>query len=178
MKKVILFLALAGMAVLQSCTTKEEYYVQDDSYDSDTISEVWEYTNVDFYSGNNFSVLLSFPHQTYTSDMILVYHLYDVVNGTDVWRLLPQTYYFNNGGELDYNFDFTIYDVNIFLGANFDLNTLDSSWSQNQIFRVVVVPGYFGNKMAASTKSIDLTDYQAVIDYYKIDESKVTKISL
>lgn len=121
MKKITLILAFIGMISLTSCTV-EETHVSDNGYDSDTISEVWEYTNVDFDYGNNYSVFLDFPHQTYSSDMVLVYHLYDIVNGSDVWRLMPQTYYFNGGGELDYNFDFTTYDANVFLGANFDLN--------------------------------------------------------
>lgn len=121
MKKITLILAFIGMISLTSCTV-EETHVSNNGYDSDTISEVWEYTNVDFDYGNNYSVFLDFPHQTYSSDMVLVYHLYDIVNGSDVWRLMPQTYYFNGGGELDYNFDFTTYDANVFLGANFDLN--------------------------------------------------------
>ncbi|MDK2772390.1 MAG: hypothetical protein KYX68_09220 [Flavobacterium sp.] len=172
MKKITLILAFIGMISLTSCTV-EETHVSDNGYDSDTISEVWEYTNVDFYYGNNYSVFLDFPHQTYSSDMVLVYHLYDIVNGTDVWRLMPQTYYLNGGGELDYNFDFTTYDANVFLGANFDLNTLDSSWTQNQIFRVVVIPGYFGNKVAAS---VDFNDYDAVIKHYNIDEKKIIQV--
>lgn len=173
MKKITLILAFIGMISLTSCTV-EETHVSNNGYDSDTISEVWEYTNVDFDYGNNYSVFLDFPHQTYSSDMVLVYHLYDIVNGSDVWRLMPQTYYFNGGGELDYNFDFTTYDANVFLGANFDLNTLDSSWTQNQIFRVVVIPGYFGNKMATP---VDFNDYKAVTNYYDIKEKDIVKIS-
>jgi hypothetical protein len=40
---------------------------------------------------------------------------------------------------IDYNFDFTRTDVKIFMGANFDLNTAPSSWTQNQTFRIVIV---------------------------------------
>lgn len=172
MKKITLILAFIGMISLTSCTV-EETRVSNNGYDSDTISEIWEF-NKDFYAGNGFSVFLDFPHQTYASDMVLVYHLYDVVNGSDVWRLMPQTYYFNGGGELNYNFDFTTYDANIFLEANFDLNALDPSWTQNQIFRVVVIPGYFGNKMATP---VDFNDYKAVTNYYDIKEKDIVKIS-
>lgn len=178
MRKIILFVALiSGMMVMQSCVREE--VIVEDTVDHDTISEVWEYTNVDFHPGNNYSVFLDFHHVIYASDMVLVYHLYDIVNGNDVWRLMPQTYYFNGGGELDYNFDFTQYDANVFLDANFDLTTLSPVWTDNQIFRVVVIPAYFGNRMSADSKEtekVDFNNYEEVIKYFKIDESKIKKI--
>ncbi|MGX7668656.1 hypothetical protein [Flavobacterium pedocola] len=173
MRRIILFFALiSGMLMTQSCVREE--VVHEDVIDNDTISEVWEYTNVDFHPGNGYSVLLDFPHATYTSDMVLVYHLYEVSGGQDVWRLMPQTYYFSAGGELDYNFDFTTTDARVFLDANFDLNTLSSAWTDNQIFRVVVIPAYFGNKNA---KEVDLNNYNEVIKHFNIDESKIVKIA-
>ncbi|WP_146193454.1 hypothetical protein [Flavobacterium sediminis] len=176
MKKVILLFALAGMAILQSCT-KEEYYVQDDGYDSDTISEVWEYTNVDFTSTNNYTVILGFPQATYTSDMVLVYRLaaYDGGGVGDIWKPLPETYFFPDGTlDFGYSNDFSQYDTQIVL-SGYDLPTLNDSYKYDQIFRVVVIPGYFGNKMTAS---VDFSDYNAVIEYYHIDDSNVTKIPL
>jgi hypothetical protein len=168
--KIILLLAFISMIALQSCTVNETPVVQT-PVDNDTISEVLEYT-VSFNSGNNYKKLITFNRPIYTSDMVLVYHLYDVVNGADVWRQMPQTYYLGASGELDYNFDFTNYDVNIFLGANFDLNTLSSAWTQNQTFRIVIVPGYFGNK---TSNSVDFKDYNAVVKAYNFDDSKIIK---
>jgi hypothetical protein len=149
-------------------------YHRDVTVDNDTISEVLEVTT-SFSGTNNYSRLVTIDPAIYASDMILVYHLYEVTNnGTDVWRLMPQTYFFENGGELDYNFDFTQYDVRIFLDANFDLGSLSSSWTQNQTFRIVIVPGFFGNK---TTKTVDFKDYNATIKALKIDESKIKKIN-
>ncbi|WP_445719021.1 hypothetical protein [Flavobacterium sp.] len=105
--------------------------------------------------------------------MILVYHLYDVVGGEDVWRLMPQTYYFSGGGELDYNFDFTRYDVSIFLDANFPLIDLSSVWTQNQTFRIVIIPGYFSNRSATQ---VDFNDYNAVIEAYGINPASIKRI--
>jgi hypothetical protein len=49
--------------------------------------------------------LVEFNPPIYSSDAVLVYHLYDTVNGQDIWKLMPQTYYFfSDGGELDFNF--------------------------------------------------------------------------
>lgn len=103
--------------------------------------------------------------------MVLVYHLYDVVNGDDVWRIMPQTYYFDNGVELDYNFYFTKYDVNLFLDSNDNLNNFSSAWTQNQTFRLVVVPGSF--KM--SNKG-NFTDYNATIEMLGYKDSKIKKL--
>jgi hypothetical protein len=55
------------------------------------------------------------------------------VNGQDVWRPMPQTYYIDNGGAIDYNFDFTRNDVKIFMEQIF-LNTVPSSWTQIKRF--------------------------------------------
>lgn len=173
MKKFTLILALIGMITLQSCVTEE--VVVADSIDNDTIGEVFEYSNVDFHSGNNFNVFLDYPHTIYASDMVLIYHLYEVNNGNDVWRLMPHTYYLGGGDELDYNFDFTRYDANVFLAANFNLNTLGSSWSQNQVFRIVVIPANFGNKTA---ETLDINNYDEVVKHYKISSSKIKKITL
>ena len=166
-RKITLILAFIGMIGLQSCTVREE--VEIDPIDYDTISEVMEVTT-SFGSSNNFSRLVTFNPPIYASDIVLVYHLYDVVNGDDIWRSMPQTYYLSNGRELDYNFDFTRYDVNIFLGANFDMNTLTSDWTQSQTFRIVIVPASFKT-------AVDYTDYDAVIKAFNIDESKIKKIN-
>lgn len=169
MKKITFILAFIGMIGLQSCTVNE---VNDDAIDNDTISEVLEVTT-SFSSSNNFSRLVTINPPIYASDMILVYHLYDVQNGADVWRLMPQTYYFDGGCELDYNFDFTRYDVSLFMDANFDMNTLSSAWTQNQTFRIVIVPGYFSGK---TSSAVDFSDYNATLKAFNIDASKVRKI--
>lgn len=165
--KIALLFAFIGIISLESCTVHEE---PTNTIDYDTISKTMEVTT-SFNAGNNYSRLISFDGAIYPSDMVLVYHLYDVVSGDDVWRQMPQTYYFTGGDELDYNFDFTRYDVNIFLGANFDLNTLSSSWTQNQTFRIVIIPSDFKNKV-----SVDYSNYDAVVKAFGIDESKIKKI--
>ncbi len=170
MKKIILFFAFIGMITLQSCTVNEEPQYHE-HIDYDTISEVFEVT-ASFNAGNNYSRLITFNTPIYSSDVVLVYHLYDVVGGDDIWRLMPQTYYFGASDELVYNFDFTKYDVNLFLDANFDLATLSSTWTQNQTFRIVIVPAAFSNKT-----TVDYSNYEEVIKTYNIDESKIKKIN-
>ncbi|RTY65280.1 hypothetical protein EKL97_04640 [Flavobacterium sp. LS1P28] len=166
MKKITLFLVFIGMMTLQSCEVTELY----DTVDNGPRTEVYEVTT-SFNSNNNYSSLVVFDPPIYSSDSVLVYHLYDTVNGADIWKLMPQTYYLNNGGELDFNFDYSRFDVKIFLAANFNLNTLDSSWTQNQTFRIVIVPANF-----AST--INKNNMDAVMSSLKVSKSEIQKINL
>ncbi|TDR26046.1 hypothetical protein [Flavobacterium cheniae] len=172
MKKITLLIAFIGMITLQSCTVNEEQ----NNVDNDTISEVFEYSNVDLTSGNGYSALLTFPHATYTSDMVLVYRLVDYGSAGDVWKLLPETYYFNDGTlDFGYDNDFTRYDAQVSL-FGYDLPNLSNVYKLDQVFRVVVIPAYFGNKTAAG--KLDFEDYNSVKEYYKLDNAKVTKIKM
>ena len=170
MKKITLLIAFIGMISLQCCTVNE---VREDN---DTISEVFEYSNVDLTSGNGYSALLTFPHATYSSDMVLVYRLADYGSAGDVWKLLPETYYFSDGTlDFGYDNDFTRYDaqVNLF---GFDLPGLPVGNRLDQVFRVVVIPAYLNNKSA--TGKLDFEDYHSVIEFFKLDTAKVTKIKM
>jgi hypothetical protein len=171
MRKITLIVAFIGMIMLQSCSVNEVK----NTTDNDTISEVFEYSNVDFYSGNGYSVVLDFPHTIYSSDMVLVYRLSGYDSSGDYWKLLPETYYFNDGTlDFGYNNDFTRYDaqVNLF---GFDLPNLSNAYKLNQVFRVVVIPAYFGNKNA---NNVDVNNYKAVIEFYNINENNISKIEM
>jgi hypothetical protein len=155
--------------VLQSCTINEV----NDQNDNDTISEVFEYQNVDLMSTNGYRQVLTFPHAIYASDMVLVYRLASTEPAGDVWKLIPETYYFNNGTlDFGYRNDFTRYDAEVSL-FGFDLLGLNTSFKLDQIFRVVIIPGYFGNKNAAD---IDLSSYTEVQNYFHLDKQKKTII--
>ncbi len=166
MKKITLLLAFIGMISLQSCTVNN-----DDNVDYDTISEVFE-VNRSFTLGNNFENLVVFPHVIQPSDMVLAYRLDAVVNGNDVWKLMPQTFYFSDGTlDFRYDFDFTMYDIDLYM-EGFDLPSVSTNYRNNQIFRIVIVPAAFSNKA-----SVDYNDYNAVIQALQIDESKILKIN-
>lgn len=169
MKKITLILAFIGMITLQGCTVNEE---NNNGIDNDTISQVFEYSNVNFLP-NNFTSVLVFPRPIFNSDMVLVYRLSGVFQGEDVWKLLPESYYFPDGTlDLRYDFDFTRFDAEISM-QGFDLLSVSPGFRLNQVFRVVVIPGFFANKNA-----VNLNDYKAVIEAYGIDESKMIKTKL
>lgn len=169
MKKIILlFTAVLGMATLQSCEVNEV----SDGVTQTFEAEVFEFTD-NFGSDPNFSLTFNFSRPILDSDHVLIYRLYGTDAGADVWRLIPQTVYFNNGDEFDYNYDFTKHDFRVFLEGNFDLNTLSSQhradYINNQTFRVVVVPGRFNSKM-------NFNDYNATIKNLGLENAKITQL--
>jgi len=167
MKKISLIVAFIGMITLQSCTVNDN---DGDAIDNDTIAEVFEYSNVNFFP-NDYSVVLTYPHSIFASDMVLVYRLSGSFQGEDIWKPLPETYYFSDGTlDLRYDFDFTRFDAQVYM-EGFDLAGVSSSYRLNQVFRVLVIPADFGK-----TAKVDLKDYNAVVKAFNIDESKIIKV--
>lgn len=173
MKRILLLLAIVGMTTLQSCTN------DDDRVDNDTIAEVFEINqNTNFNALNNYRISYTLTPPIFNSDMILIYRLDGQDAGQDVWVPLPKTYFFNGGDELDYSFDFTTREIFIYLGFT-NSTLLLPEFTQSQVFRVVIIPGFLSNKAANSGKgataapSVDLSDYNAVIKAYGLDDSHV-----
>lgn len=120
---------------------------------------------IDFNTANDFEYIEAYGFNVLPSDVTLVYILWDTINGQDIWRLMPQTVYFDDDTNLVYNFDFTQDDVRFFLDGTTDFSILDDVWTQDQVFRVVVVP-------ADNVDGIDVSDINAVmnlIDIQSID---------
>lgn len=160
MKKITLILAFIGMITLQGCSNE----------DTDTISEVFEFTNVDFLP-NDYTVVLNYPHSIPSSNMVLVYRLSGSFQGEDVWKLLPETYFFGDGTlDMRYDFDFTRYDAEVKI-EGYDLVNVSTAFKLDQILRVVSIPGYQTNKT-----SVDLKDYKAVVKAYNIKENSIIKV--
>lgn len=163
MKKILLLFSLTGMLAMTSCDSND-----DSRIDNDTISEVFEVDNVDFTVANNFSNLYTLNPNIYNSDVVLVYELVGANGSQDVWALLPQVYY--SGGETyQYNFDFSANSFRIFMDGSADLSTLPASVTQDKIFRVVIVPGYFSS-------TVNVNDYNAVMAALQSDGHQVRVI--
>jgi hypothetical protein len=89
----------------------------------------------------------------------------------DIWRLLPQTVLLNDG-VLQYNYDFTTGDVQIFLEGTTDFNNLLPAETDNQIFRIAVLPA-----ILAKDKSIDVTDFDSVMKSMNKNLNSIEKIN-
>lgn len=171
MKKIFLLLGVVGLFGLQSCSGPEGPPGRDGQDGTALEAEVYEITNVDFLSSGNFSIVADLPHTILNSDMVLVYRLSGNDGGADVWRLEPETFYFPDGTlDFRYNFDFTKYDVSIYMEGN-DLAGVPDDFRFNQVFRIVILPGAFSNKSA-----IDFNDYNAVIKAYHLNDSNPLKL--
>ena len=118
---------------------------------------------IDFNLANQFEHTESYGFEVLESDVALVFILWATENGNDIWRLLPQSVPFNDGTNLIYNFDFSQVDVRFFLDGTTNFTTLASKWTQNQVFRVVVVP-------ADNIDGIDVSNLNEVIQLYNIKD--------
>lgn len=165
---IILFIAVAFFT---SC----EGVPGEDGLDGDSfIGTVFEIEG-DFTKANDFRLYFTFPEKikVYESDVVLVYILWEQDNSNkDVWRLLPQTIVLDEG-ILQYNYDFTLADVQIFLGGSINLQSLLPSEALDQIFRIVVVPASF-----AKNNTLEAGDYNLLINSLGISSNKIEKIGL
>lgn len=150
MKKIFLFLAVASGAFFASCSN------DDDRPDNDTIGRVIETQPLNFNSQNSFTNFLNFPEPTFDGDAVLVYRRL-VVDGFVVWQQIPRTVYPSTGGEVDYDFNFTPQDIEIFMQSDdiADLNNLPQ-YTQGQVFRIVLLPAEF-------VQTVDTDNYDAVM---------------
>ncbi|MEQ8469934.1 MAG: hypothetical protein RIC35_02045 [Marinoscillum sp.] len=123
---------------------------------------VFEWENIDF-TAPEYEVLLSYPDnfEGLNSDVALVYFLWDTYTTdtneeVEVWRQLSQNI-LTDDGVLQYNYDFSKYNVLLFMDAEFPLDMLGAADTDNWVVRVVVVPGGFWN-----SGRVDFSDYKKV----------------
>lgn len=134
------------------------------------VGEAFE-VEVDFTAANDYKEIYEFDPEIYDSDVVLIYIQWEQDNGTPIWRPLPQTVFFQEG-VLMYNYDFTRFDFSVFLDGPLDYSLLGDDWTQNQLFRVVIVPADF-----STTARIDYADYDAVTKMLGIEEDDFVRLS-
>lgn len=103
-------------------------------------------------------------------DVILMYRLEEVSDGLDVWRQMPQPY-FSGEGLLYYNFDFTQGDYTVLLEPEFEANLVPVDLTDNQVFRIVIVPSDLGTAV-----DMDQTNLSSVLSALGVEESDVKKL--
>lgn len=130
----------------------------------------------DFTAENGYSFIYEFPPsevEVFESDIVHVYLLEEVIqdNGepVDVWTPLPNSFFFNDGSQLVYNFNHTFFDVNIFLDGNVDFNTVSNDFLLNQVFRIAIIPAAFAENNPNLTSYEDLMQAMPNAKLIKID---------
>lgn len=123
-----------------------------------------------------YSVFVEVPSsvEVLESDIILVYLLETIDEGTgaDVWSPLPQTFYLNDG-EVQYNYNHTTFDVNVYLHGNVDLGTLGTGFTNDQTFRMVVMPSDF-----ALNSGLDINNYEAVKAALHLNDTNIPQADI
>ncbi|WPP51319.1 collagen-like triple helix repeat-containing protein [Catalinimonas niigatensis] len=187
MKRLNLYFFFASLYVLSACEGPvgpeglpgPQGPAGEDGLDGiNILGQVFEVEG-DFNAGNEYGFGFEFPAdevEVFESDAILVYISWDQIEVTDeppinIWRLLPQSA-FLEGGTLQYNYDHTFTDVNIFLDGTIDLSTLTNEYTQNQLFRIVIVPADY---VPNARMDIDYSNYEDVIRTFGIDDTNVKR---
>ncbi len=166
MKKyfTILLLAFFAVAVI-SCNDRDDNYVGD----GDTYPVALDIINENFTIQNgSYRITKEFTSPLVASDVVLIYRKAGESNGNPVWQAIPRTIYLSEGREFDYDFDFTRNDIAIYADGNYDIATTPE-YLNGQTFRVILVPASTGGKNSA----VNYDDYESVIKFYNIDESKI-----
>ena len=141
-----------------------------------------EGVNFDYFAEDNlFSALITFSDVTnfevFESDAVLVYRhdgVIDLSDGStaDAWTQLPQNYFLPEG-TMQYVFAHTFVDVELFIDGNFDLSTISTEFTDDQLFRIVFVPSEF-----AESPDFDAANINSVMSKLQIDEGEVMKLDL
>lgn len=120
----------------------------------------------DLNAGTNFEYFVEIPQdiEVFESDVVMVYRLMGVFEGSDIWEPLPQTI-FRNSGILLYGFDYTLFDVRLFLDGTADFGRLDQDDTDGLIYRIAIIPADFA-------KDIDVKKMSKVMEVLKIKDVK------
>lgn len=109
---------------------------------------------------NMFSALVGIPNsvEVYDSDAILVYRLESVpaTNGgtIDTYSLIPQEFYLPEG-TISYVYNHSLNDIELIIDGDFYLGNLDPVFTDNQVFRFVVIPSDWANDPNINIENYD-----------------------
>lgn len=157
MKRLLSF--ILAIFLFNSCTTEEIVQVQENFFVAQSFERTTDLVAPNYEA--SFEIPLNI--QLVESDMVLVYHLVGVDNeGFDIWRLMPDTVYTNDGQEFQYNFEHNFDFVTVFIEgpSTFDFNSLVPGDTLDQTFRIVVLPVDFFN-----SGIVDITNMNDVMQY-------------
>lgn len=169
MKKIGILLFCMSF-FLVSCSS------DDDFVDTDTIGVAFEVT-ANFNESNDYRESYIIDPPLISGDMVLIYRR-DPQQTADVWELLPTAnfFFFNEEGAINgfinYRYEFSPSNYDIIL--EFDTpEPIATSFTNNQLFRVVIVP----SDLVQSFNS-DFKDINEVLSKLSINESDIENIRL
>ncbi|RUA12447.1 MAG: hypothetical protein DSY82_01220 [Flavobacteriia bacterium] len=154
MKKLILLIPTL-LLFFNSCTTGPPGPPGPQGQDG-LLAQIFE-AKVSFSNQNNYEVLVEFPNniKVFDTDIVMAYILTGVDNGVDIWEPLPQSLFFNDGSLL-YGYNHTYTDIVFFLDGTVNLDTLDTQFTNNIVFRIAIIPADFA-------KTFNINNYNEVV---------------
>jgi len=149
----LLLITLCFTFLMFSCDNNDDIIIPDP-----IIGQTFEVENINFIAPigvNDVTVNVPVPNsiEVFDSDVALVFILDPITTaseGIDVFEPLPRIFFFDNAGFAQYRFNFIfdqtsgIFDLDLTLESD-DLAGLDASFTNNQIFRIVIVPSEFAS---------------------------------
>ncbi|AZB01324.1 hypothetical protein EG359_17650 [Chryseobacterium joostei] len=181
MKKILPLILLAGVGFLSySCdNSSNDPVVVPNPVDHDTFPIMMDAPG-SFTAANNYALTADINIET--TDVVLVYR-----RAGNAWQQIPKTVYVDpatspSPRRFEYNFVFSNKEVQVRIeNQNFILSTLNTDQANdflnNQTFRIVLVPADPQKNKSAKIANVDLSDYNAVVNYYNLDASKIKTIS-
>ena len=110
--------------------------------------------------------VVTLPIEILDRDAVLVYRLEGTVDiggqPTDTWSPLPQNFFLDGNDIIQYIFNHTFVDVELIIDGNFDLSTLGTGFTENQTFRIIVLP-------IENLSGIDVSNMDTVLQTFNID---------
>ncbi|MDX1761875.1 MAG: hypothetical protein R3218_06940 [Christiangramia sp.] len=101
------------------------------------------------------------------SDAVLVYRLeLQPAEGggtVDSWSLLPQNF-FTPEGTIQYVYNHTVADIEIIIDGNYDISNLESGFTEDQTFRVVVLP----SATFQANNDVDFSNFAEVQERFEL----------
>ena len=159
-----LLIAITSIFIISSCTGEDGI----DGLDGVNIeASVFEVNNVNFISENGLSatkkIVVDSNVNILETDVPLVFVLDPEATadngGLEVWEPLPRIFFFEDGGQAQFRFNFifdestNIFDLDITLESN-DFDALGSTFTDNQTFRIAIVPAFNVSNFSAQASSL------------------------
>lgn len=153
MKNLFLTFLCFGL-VLTSCTDETIIVEEVDPIIGQTFDvELFNFVDND---GNNEAIETFTIDNVFPGDVPLVFRFNTDIN---VFEPLPTSFFFDNDGFVSYRFDFAFFDgneldVNLILETD-NFNALDPIFTNNQDFRIVVLPSDIVNEIQEENLTLE-----------------------
>ncbi len=151
LKKIAIVALVGCLGVLTSCEINEVTEVREITEIVEANPNIIFERNVDFSfdaQSNQLSTIINYPtsFQPREDDLVIVFlqNGVDVGNNLPLWDALPRTFFLDDE-PIVFNFNYSVGGIEILIdsGNGFDKTSIPAEFTDNQLFRIAVLPGQF-----------------------------------